>query len=88
MKSLTIAAAALMAVSGFALAAAEDESAFTIDLSGASKDVHSYHLKCQNGRDLTQGCGLVSVWENTNGVRGLQSTVSMTGIKADSRLSP
>lgn len=85
MKTMTLATAALLAMSGLALAG-EDESAVTIDLSNASKDVHTYHIKCQYGGKDPTSCGTPSVWENTNGVRGLQTSTSMTGIKPDTRL--
>ena len=85
MKTMTIAAAALLTASGFALAG-EDESAFTIDLSAASKDTHTYHVKCQYGGKDPRYCGSMTLWENTNGVKGLQTTTSMTGTPPDVRV--
>ena len=85
MKTITIAAATLLTLSGFAVAG-EDESAFTIDLTAASKDTHAYHLKCKYGGKDPRHCGAMSLWENTNGVKGLQTTVSMTGVPKDDRL--
>ena len=82
MKTMTIAAAALLAASGFAFAA-EDESAVTLDLTGADKGLGTYYLKCQYGGRDFRTCGTLSVWENTNGVRGLQTTMSMTGVPRD-----
>ena len=85
MKTMTLAAATLLTLSGFALAG-EDESAFTIDLTGADKGLPTYYLKCQFGGKDPKTCGIPSVWENTNGVKGLQTTVSMTGVPKDDRL--
>lgn len=81
MKAMTLAAAAFVALSGFAIAG-EDESAITIDL-GASKDANSYFLKCRYGGKDLSSCSGISIWENTNGVRGLQTSTSMTGTPPD-----
>lgn len=89
MKTIIVAVGALLAVSVPA-SAVEDESAFTIDLTGGSQDsaVHAYHVKCQYGGDIHAGCGLVSLWEESNGVFGLQSAAGMLVEKSDSRLTP
>lgn len=73
---LTIIATALvlLGVSGFAAAG---EEALTLDLSvlpGGS----TYFLKCSRGADLAN-CGLVSIWEQTNGHPGLQTSIFAYG---------
>ena len=77
MKTMMLATAVLIALSGVSGATGDpdDESAFTLELSGANaENVHDYFLKCSNGKDITStGCGVLSVWENTNGKRGLQT---------------
>lgn len=84
MKLFAIATVALIALSGLALA--DNEAAFTLDLSGASKDVKAYYVKCQFGRQLGAACGLVSIWQEENGVKGLQTVKSIDGIIADKSL--
>jgi hypothetical protein len=59
-----------------------DESAFTIDLDAANQ--HSYFVKCKNGRDISN-CQSPSIWENTNGLRGLQTYTTPTDVGAIAR---
>lgn len=64
------------ATSGFAVAG-KGEEAFTLDLSvipGGS----TYFLKCSKSASLTD-CGLVSLWEQTNGHPGLQTNLFAYG---------
>lgn len=68
-------AAVLLGVTGIATAGAGEEAA-TIDLSAAQGG--TYFVKCSKGRDLTN-CGLLSLWQQTNPVPGLQSSVLSSG---------
>lgn len=89
MKAMLLAVGVVLSLSGLATAT-EDESAFTIDLTGGNRDsaVHAYHIACQYGTELNQGCGQVSVWEEVNGVVGLQKQASIRVEKPDHRLTP
>ncbi len=52
-------------------AASLDESFFSLDLT--SVDGSTYHLMCQHKSKEAVGCGIPSLWEETNTLRGLQS---------------
>ena len=78
---LTIVATLLVlagvAASGFAAAGNKGEEALTLDLSvipGGSM----YFLKCSKSASLTD-CGLISLWEQTNGHPGLQTNLFAYG---------
>lgn len=67
----------LAGISSFAAARPAGEEAFTLDLSvipGGS----TYFLKCSKSTTLAN-CGLVTVWQQTNGHPGLQTGVFAYG---------
>jgi hypothetical protein len=72
MKVVNLAlAVALLGAFGPAYAQpSSDESAFALDLDAAN--LHSYFIKCKSGKDITN-CPGPSIWENTNGLKGLQT---------------
>ena len=77
---IAIAAAALFlsATAGFAHAAPpRGDEDYTIDLSVIPGGPTLY-LKCSRGDTLTD-CGLVSIWQQSNGVPGLQTVTKMYG---------
>lgn len=75
MNLIRVAAAiALVGLSGLvqaAPAAPPDESAFTLDLTDATG--LTFFVRCENGRDISH-CEQPSIWQQTNGLSGLQST--------------
>lgn len=86
MKTPVLAVALALGLSGFALGA-EDESAFKIDLRGANPGAPVYYLKCATGsNELTNGCGLVSVWQEINDLTGLQAHSGLENNPIDKRI--
>lgn len=78
MKATTLVLAlALVGVSGTAIANPKDDpqSAFVLDLTPAGGS--SYHVNCQKNAELSN-CQQASLWENTNGLRGLQTGKTAT----------
>lgn len=75
--SLAIASLLLLGTSGMAVAnpPGDPESAFVLDLSPAGG--HSFHIHCPHNAALSS-CGSPSLWENTNGLQGLQTKAVLT----------
>lgn len=75
--SIAIASLLILGTSGMAVANPPDdpESAFVLDLTPAGG--HSYHIHCPHNAALSN-CGMPSLWENTNGIFGLQTRTEMT----------
>lgn len=75
MKTTLLTVLVLVGLTGLTTALAEREEAFAIDLSSADEQgrVHAYYLKCESGQALGPSCGVIRVYENTNGVLGLQT---------------
>lgn len=67
----------LAGISSFAAARPQGEEAFTLDLRSVPGG-SLYFLKCSKSTTLAN-CGLISLWEQTNGHAGLQSGVFAYG---------
>ncbi|HUR68411.1 MAG TPA: hypothetical protein VM370_04135 [Candidatus Thermoplasmatota archaeon] len=84
---LTAAALLAVALPGVALAGKDDPLTIPLDLSAAGGP--TLWLRCQ-GSDVAT-CGMVSLWQQTNKVPGLQTSVFAYGGKPwdpDTRLLP
>ena len=80
MRVTLIATVLVLAGLGGAGLATAGEEAFSLDLRvlpGGSL----YFVKCSRSASLAD-CGLISLWEQTNGHPGLQSTIYSTGNRA------
>jgi len=76
MRSILVASALLLVgVSGVALAGPGGDEAFTLDLTAIPGGPMLY-LKCSNtGATLGKDCGMISIWQQTNGAERLQSNI-------------
>ena len=68
---------AIVGLSGLATAGPVGEESFTLDLSSIPGG-STIFLKCSKSKDLTN-CGIPSLWEQTNGMAGLQSSAFAYG---------
>lgn len=72
-----IIATAILGLSGLSHAAPVGEESATIDLSAIPAG-STYFLKCSRSKDPSN-CGVPSLYEQTNGMPGLQSSVFAYG---------
>lgn len=84
---LALTLAALILLSGIALAGpTTGEETLALDLTSIPGG-STYFLKCSRSRDIAN-CGLVSIWQQTNGIVGLQTTKFSFGGKPRQADSP
>lgn len=68
----------ILLMSGLVAAApVTGEEALTLDLTSIPNG-SMYYLKCSRSHSITD-CGLVSLWEQTNGMPGLQTSIFAYG---------